>query len=348
MSGRLVGEVATTLAALNADEWNAFLPGEAYYAATPWLLAAERTAPAGGCRYLTVRDADTGALRALTVGHVLAADSPFAFSRPDAVFERRDPASLLPSLTLGGRNPSHSQVVVGRTLPPEVAAAARRAVLDLAEDAARVAGCRSLAVLYVDGSDPLDGMLAGAGWERTGSGPAAVLEVVGTSFDDYLAGLPARRRETVRRDLRRCAAAGTEVVVRPLVESLVPDLISLETNLYAKYGTPYRPDVMLRLYGSLAVAEPRSAYVVLTTVAGGLAGFALFFHWRDVIHARSTGYDYAVTRDVPVYFQTLYYALIEYAIRHDVRQIRYSTGLVEVKLSRGCTAMPQTAYVRDL
>jgi len=339
--------VTTSLREIDARAWDHRLTGTSYYVATPWLSAAEESAPVGSVRYFCVRDRG-GRVRAQTVGYLLSRDSPYVFSRPDAVFSRDVVVDAFPSLTLGGRHPSHSQI----WLDPSASEADRVLIVtELAagwEREAGSSGARSVALLYADDELPVHDALTAAGYAVTPAGAAAVLDVPAGTFDDYLAGLPRSRREVVRRDRRRCRDAGCVVVVEDLHERHLPHMLRLEAQLYAKYGTPYRAEDMSALYHRLADDGLQASKIAIATMADRVVGFALFFHRHDVVHARCTGYDYDLAGRTPVYFETLYYALVDYAQRHEAREIRYSGGSLDVKQSRGCRLVPQHGYLKKV
>jgi uncharacterized protein len=341
---------------LDLEEWDDLLRDEDFYLSSTWLRAAEETADGEPCLYVTVRDAAGDRLVGATVGYLLDETSPFVFCRPDVVVlgapgnSGLSTMSLLPGLSVGGRNPSHSRIAVA---PDGQSGFDPHAVLDVAlgglRDGAAELGARSVSLLYVDeGQKALRTALSRFGYQEFLGDEAAVLDLPGRDFADYEHRLSRSRRDAVRRERRKVLAGGVSLETRPLVAELVPTLLGLEAQLYAKYGTPYSPDRMTRLYTALAMTQRGQARVAVATLAGVIIGFALFFRQGQIMHARSVGFDYEAVEKMPVYFETLYYHLIEYAYQHGVRQIRYSTGLSDIKASRGCRRVSQYANVLPL
>lgn len=346
---RIAVDHARVLDDLDLAVWDRGLGGPAFYIASPWLAAVEAVAPTQSVRYFQAQDERDGYLK--TVGYLLDERSPFVFSRPDAVFHHeheQDGASLLPAFTLGGLNPSHSAVWISSSVGADDRAPLFRAFLDEVEAEAASMNAKSVALLYSDYQDLTHQVFTAAGYESTSTGPAAVLDVPHGTFDDYLSRLSRSQREVARRDRRRCADGDVAVTVEELRPLHVDFVVSCEAQLYEKYGTPYRPEVMRALYEGLAAGGHSSMKIAVTTLREKPIGFALFFHWSDVIHARCTGYDYESTASLPVYFETLFYALVEYAQSNAAKEIRYSTGSLDVKASRGCRLVPQHAYLKRL
>jgi uncharacterized protein len=316
---------------------------------TPWLAVAEETAERRPT-YLLARDGH-GVLRACLACYPLDARSPFPFCRLDLVLEHsgvehETSQAPMPNLFCGGRFPSHTRVAVDARLGPSERRAAVEAVVDRAEEAAREQGLRSLAVLYVDeGNDILRRALEKRRFLVFASETASSLEVPAT-FEDYLGRLDGRRRNAVRRDRRKLADAGVELSVRRLAPELVGELVALEANLNAKYGTPFDPAAARAGYDALLRSAPEHALVATAEIEGRICGFVLLLRWRDELYARQVGFDYERQGSLPVYFGVVFYEPIGYAIREGLARIDYATGAQGTKRTHGCSRLGQYAYVR--
>ena len=316
---------------------------------TPWLAVAEETADRRPT-YLLARDGH-GVLRACLACYPLDADSPFPFCRLDLVLEhtgadRESSQAAMPNLFCGGRFPSHTRVAVDPRRGPSERRAAVEEILGRAEEAAREQGLRSLAVLYVDeGDETLRQALEKRRFLVFASETASSLEVP-AAFEEYLARFDGRRRNAVRRDRRKLADAGVELSVRRLAPELLGELVALEANLNAKYGTPFDPVAARAGYEALLRLAPEHGLVSTAEIDGRICGFVLLLRWRDELYARQVGFDYERQGGLPVYFGVVFYEPIEYAIREGLARIDYATGAEATKRAHGCSQLRQYAYVR--
>jgi predicted N-acyltransferase len=64
-----------------------------------------------------------------------------------------------------------------------------------------------------------------------------VLRVCGLTFDDYLSGIGKRRRDSIRWERRKIAAAGVRIGCEELTSDLSRQMPPLEAQLYANTGT---------------------------------------------------------------------------------------------------------------
>lgn len=331
------------------EEWDACCGDRDFYLSSTWLTAAEATSERPPS-YFAAQD-ESGRIVGATVGYFLGVDSPFSFCRPDNVMSERTHRDardgvllgLMPSLSLGGRNPSHSRIAVSSGADrPQV----MNLLVEAAEQEAVDRGAATACLLFVEQEDEdLAKVLRVRGWRSEESEPAAVLDLMAcATYDDYLASLSSKRRETVRRDERRLRQAGVSFEVRSLREADVAAIVALEQGLYERHSTPYDAEMSTRLYRSLASAAAGEVYLSTATLQGDLVGFSLFFMRGEVVHARAVGIAYRTVGNLPVYFGSLYYSLIRFALSRGSTQIRYSTGSEAVKVSRGCRLVAQRAY----
>ncbi|MGC9666042.1 GNAT family N-acetyltransferase [Planosporangium sp. 12N6] len=340
-----VTEVAR-VADLGPAEWDATVDGGGFYAASPWLAVAEATADLAPFHLVAQSSDGDRAARATLPCYPVAATSPFPLCRADLI--TGGSAGLMPSLFCGGRHPAHTGVNAAG-VPPADRARLTDALLAHAERAAAERGLRSAGMLYVDADDVVTRrVLADRGYAIGAHATAAVLDVPGAGLDGYLAGLRSKTRIMVRREIRRLADAGFGVSVHPVTPEVQDDLDRFEGALNAKYGGAFDPGAVRRLRESIAAHLPRHARVAFADLAGRRCGSALFFRWRDELHVRTAGFDYALKGDLPGYFGLLFYGLIAHAHETGVRRIFYSTGAERAKRSRGCVLVGQDAFVKRL
>jgi hypothetical protein len=87
---------------------------------------------------------------------------------------------------------------------------------------------------------------------------------------------------------------------------------------------------------------------VLTARAdGAVRGFCVVLADGDHWYVRHAGFDYEYLRprNLPLYFELLYYRLLDEAAARGVRRIHYGLGSSPAKTLRGCATTAQFAAV---
>jgi hypothetical protein len=259
--------------------------------------------------------------------------------------------SLLPHAYLGALRGGTTRLQVSPALSPAGTRQAVREVLQGAEAMARAEGIASIAFLYVPDDDEfVREVLDDLGYLAFGPAHnASLLNVPGQTFTDYLSGFGKRRRDSIRWERRKVAAAGVQIAAEPLSRDLSEEMMPLEAQLFRKYGHPsYPADITRRLHRRVAEEYGRSAQVITARADGALRGYAAFIRVGATLYSRDTGYDYPWQQGVPLYFEVLFYSAIELAQRSGARQINYSYGSDETKASRGCDLVPRLTYLKAL
>lgn len=258
--------------------------------------------------------------------------------------------SLLPSLVCGGRHLGRTRILH----PDGVSPADLGALIAGAEALAVRQGARSVCFLFVDEREvPLRQVLAGRGYRSHESAGYCWLPLPAGGFDGYLGGLSAHRRQRVRADRRRVAAAGVQLSVQPLTADLLPRLAELETELFARYGMAgWQPARSHRFLAEVLAGFGADAMVSLARADGDVRGFGLLLRRGRAWHAHRAGFDYRFQsrRKLPLYYEVLYHRPIEHAAAGTppAEEIHYGIGSVEAKRSRGCRVSRQYAYLRPL
>ncbi|MGN9810404.1 GNAT family N-acetyltransferase [Micromonospora sp. BQ11] len=330
--------------------WDDLFPVRGMFAGSAWCRHADRTADRPPA-HVTV-----GAHGALPC-YPLDAASPYVFCRTDQVVaeiaERTTgtvpawAADLAPTLSCGGRNPGHSRLGVHPDLVPAARDAALDTLVGLAERRARDLDLASVGFLYVDADDqPSRAALRRAGYTELPSETAYLLDVPPGDFGAYLARFDYRHRTKINRDLRALREGGVTYRETALSEAVVGQLVPLEQALYRRHGTDADPATLARVLHSIAVHLGDDARVLLAEIDGAIAGFVLVLRRGRERYARQAGFDYARQGRLPLYFGLVYYELIRCAQLDGVTTVHYGTGADRAKLSRGCRALAQLAYVK--
>lgn len=349
-----------TAATLPAVGWDSLVGVEDFFQTPRWLTVQERT---GGTtlEYLLLHRAGR-----LTAGLVTAwADDsvPWLLARPDTLLrhaceEGLDGAqrcrevisgdltrTLLPALVCGGRH-------LGRTRALAPPGTSRADLADLLAEAAKLAverGAASICFPHVDVRDAeLSGLLAALGYHEHASAHYCWLPVPEGGFEEYLAQMTQHRRRRVRLERRALAAAGVEVRVEPLTTQLSRRLGELDASLLAKYGNPADPTRSASVISGIAEVMGDDALVSLARLAGEVIGFGLVLrsragpaeHW----FGHRAGFDYAAQGRLPLYYEVLYYSVMEAAAAAGVAVLHAGIGSTEAKLARGCMASEQRSF----
>jgi hypothetical protein len=344
--------------------WPDLLGVEDFFQTPRWLAVQERNG--GTTLDFLLRERDGRPV----AGLVLAwADSkvPWLLARPDTLLAhaesaglaeaRRvraevadgDPASLLPALVCGGRHLGRTRVLTTpATTPVDV-----DALLARAEELGTERGAAALCFPHVDVRDAdLMAALTGRGYRWHASAEYSWLPVPAGGFDEYLAGMSQHRRRRVRLERRAVADAGVEVHVEPLTARLAPRLGELDAALLTKYGNPASPEYSAGLLAWIAEVMGEDALVSLATVDGEIIGFGMVLRHRargdEQWFGHRAGFDYAAKGSLQLYYEVLYYRVLEAAATAGATVLHAGIGSTPAKQARGCLSVEQRSYLLRL
>jgi predicted N-acyltransferase len=341
-----------------AGEWDALLTVDDFFLSARWLRVAEATAGAP-MRYLTLRRG--GRLVAGLATALADASAGWVLGRPDTMLEAAaasgapdaaavlaslpSSGALLPTLVCGGRHMGRSRVLpAGGAEPGDV-----DALLDRAERIAEESSAGAIGFPFVEETDgALTAALERRGYVSWVSGNFATLRLPEPGFAAYVARFASARRKKVLRERARLVDAGVTVSTRALDPALFPRFAELEAGLYRKYGIDVAASEVVGQLEQLLAVFGDDAVAVVAECAGEVRGFAVMLPFRDQWYARNAGFDYEWQRDLPLYFEVAYYAVVEAAERAGVTGIHYGLGSEEAKRSRGCVTTTQRCFVRPL
>ena len=201
----------------------------------------------------------------------------------------------------------------------------------------------------VDAEDTaLRELLRARGYAET-AGPAhLVLSPTPGGYEGYLGSLTSRYRNMVRRERRKVADAGIEVTVEALTKGLVPTLAPLVVNLARRHGVDddearaaARMKMLLRALGP-------DVEVAVARRDGDVLGVVEVMWHRGHAWCGYAGFDYEAQGDLPVYFEVLFYGLLEAVAERAPGTVDYTTGTEAAKAARGCVARPTVRLVKRL
>ena len=351
-------------AALPGAGWADLTGPEDFFQTPRWLAVQERNS--GTTMDFLVRRRGGVPVAALVAAW--ADDSvPWLLARPDAMLARAleegapeardrcadvargEPASLLPSLVCGGRH-------LGRTRPLAAPSALPSDVEALVADAERLAadrGAASVCFPHVDERDSgLIDLLRRRGYRSHPSAHYAWLPVPPGGWDQFLAEMSKHRRRRVRLERRALAEAKVEVRLEALTPDLVPRLGELDCNLLRKYGNPASPEHSAGLLSWIAEVMGDDVMVSVARKDGQIIGFGMVLRsrarGREEWFGHRAGFDYDAQGKLPLYYDVLYYRVLEAAAREGVSVLHAGIGSVEAKLARGCLASAEHSFILRL
>lgn len=358
-------EPITDAAELGAAGWDRLTGVEDLFQTPRWLAVQQRVA-------VTALDFLIRRRRGIPVAGLVTAWAdetvPWLLARPDTLLTmavrddlpeaRRfhdevagDPAAaLLPALVCGGRHLGRTRVLAA----PDAVAADVAALLDEVEHRAEELGAACVCLPHVDVRDAdLTRLLASRGYDWHTSAHYSWLPIPPGGFEEYLEGMTQHRRRRVRLERRALAAAGVQVEVGPLTRELVPRLGELDALLLAKYGNPADAAKSATLLAGIAEVMGEDALVSVARQGGRIVGFGLVLRSRargdEQWFGHRAGFDYAAQGRLPLYYDVLYYSVLEAAARAGgVSVLHAGIGSTEAKLARGCLASEQRSYVLRL
>ncbi|MEV7090305.1 GNAT family N-acetyltransferase [Streptomyces sp. NPDC093085] len=364
MSGH--GEVVAVpgAAALEEAGWSELTGPEDFFQTPRWLGVQERNS--GTTMDFLVRRRAGAPVAALVTAWAHDA-VPWLLARPDAMLAQGvrdeepealarladtahgDPASLLPSLVCGGRHLGRTRPLAGPdALPSDVAA-----LVAHAEGLAAERGAASVCFPHVDERDTgLIALLRGRGYVSHPSAHYAWLPIPAGGREQFLAEMSKHRRRRVRLERRALDEAKIDVRVEPLTPELVPRLGELDCNLLRKYGNPASPEHSAGLIGWIGEVMGDDVMVSVARKDGVPIGFGMVLRsrsrGREEWFGHRAGFDYEAQGKLPLYYDVLYYRVLEAAAEQGVGVLHAGIGSVEAKLARGCLAAREHSFLLRL
>lgn len=159
-------------------------------------------------------------------------------------------------------------------------------------------------------------------------------------WDEWLAGMPKKRRANIRREADRFAAAGYEIEHAPLAE-LAGQLGEASAGTLHKYGHETTVTDEVAALRQVAASLGDLARVAVCRLPGReIAGFCIYYEWAGTVFVRWAGFRYDLLIDVAEYFNLLYYCHIRRAPERGVRWIHAGTTSLPGKVLRGAELRP--------
>lgn len=333
----------TSIAAIDARDWDRLAIGRGLFVSHRWLRWAERD-PGFAATYLLVRDRKDRLVGALPTylwhGNGGALDAwydPWRVFVAPTVPGPAGRSSWLPVLLLGGRCGYHGDVLVDASLD----ISCRRAILALlmtgAEQVAADTGARSVALMYV--AQPVADLVrqaGGPGAQLVATSAEAVISTDVDNFDGYLRRFPSRRRTTLKSEISMFDRAEVDVREATLgqVHAEIGPLLARHARNFG--GTETDAVATRRLAEQSEVLDSISR-VFLETRGGRVVGFSLCYEWEGTLYVRSSAVDRDAGSARFAYFNLAIYRPVRHAIEHRLREVNLGASSYQAKVGRGAS-----------
>jgi uncharacterized protein len=153
--------------------------------------------------------------------------------------------------------------------------------------------------------------------------------------------LSSKRRQRVRREVRRFHDAGFHIEHWPL-SACWQQLGRLARATLAKHGQDGEAEAELAgvLRNHVRCLGEAAQTALLWDVEGALVGFCLYYVWGDTIFLRWAGFDYKRLAGSGEYFNVVYYAQVEVASELGLRWLHAGVKSIDAKALRGAQLRP--------
>ncbi len=339
-----------------AGPWRAALPHPTILTTPEW-LATDDEGRRDEVRYVLREDA--GAAAGLVAQRVAAGSfptgDPIALLLTGELDPEADPDAHAEIAArrerLAGRldacHPAATATLPGGYLPGLVGERrpdAMAALLDELDAAARDWGCPVTSVPHVPDGDPLAALLAERGYVGAATLAQAELDVAWPDFDGYVATLPKRRRNKVRRERREFAAAGM-AVREDALGTRGPELAELHAGQLRRYGHAITAEFLRGLVERIERHLAPWCRLLVAERDGELEAFALCYAHGGELHVKMTGFS-AAAQEHFGYFAMTYYEVVELALRHGLRTVVFGPLSYRAKVVRGARLAPRSTYLK--
>jgi predicted N-acyltransferase len=330
---RNTAEFLSSIAGIEAREWNALGAAASPFMRHEFLAALERTgcigAPAGWQpRYLVLRDAQ-GPAAAVASFIKTHSYGEFVFDFAWARAYERIGRHYYPKLTVAAPfTPATGPRLLVRA-DLDRGAYADRLLAGLEQRAAST-GVSSVHALFLD--EPARAACAARGWLLRRDCQFHWVNRGYADFEGYLASFTAAKRKKVHRERRRVEDAGVHFQTRRGAEldpATLARVYELHRDTFLRHG--HEPYLSPEFFAQVARTMPESLMVKLAVHGRTVVAAAIFFIGADTLYGRYWG---AAADYHSLHFETCYHQGIEFCIEQGLARFEPGTQ-GEHKVSRG-------------
>ena len=326
-------EFHSSIAAIEASQWNALGAAASPFLRHEFLAALERTGcigPEAGWqpRYLVLRDAKgpAAAVASFIKSHSYG---EFVFDFAWARAYERIGRRYYPKLTVAApfTPASGPRLLVRADL--DRSTYAQRLLAELEQRAAST-GLSSVHALFLD--EPARAACEARGWLLRRDCQFHWVNRGYADFEDYLASFTADKRKKVRRERRRVAEAGVHFQTRSGAEldpAVLARVYELHRDTFLRHG--HEPYLSPEFFAEIARTMPESLMVKLAIHGRAVVAAAIFFIGEGTLFGRYWG---AAADYHSLHFETCYHQGIEFCIERGLTRFEPGTQ-GEHKVSRG-------------
>jgi len=320
--------------------WDEVAAPAGFYSSSGWLRLVHQH----GTRYIAVMDAGAvvGVLSCFLArgGGVLPAYSDPAHLLIGGPPERTLPDELLyPVLFCGAVRGYSNRLLIRAGLDAASRARVIGGLVGTVRDLARQDGARLIAFGYLPAAEAAE--LAGADDRLRGifAESECVAGPLG-SFDGYMAQLRSHRRNQIKRQLRRFADSGLRIDQRRLPEVIEP-LAELIAGHERHHGVPCTAqEVVDDFHLRIALGLEDRIRIFCAWQGDRLVGGTLFFVHGATAYSREYAGDFAIPKEVGLYFNCTFYEPMRAAAGQGITEIHYGLAALDAKVWRGCGVRP--------
>jgi hypothetical protein len=189
--------------------------------------------------------------------------------------------------------------------------------------------------------------LQNSGYSKTFSANSFYLDIQWSSLEEYLGDLEGKVRRNVKREIKKCNETGVTIEKESLTNDYAPILSNLYSNLHQKYHSEKRNPFAASFFRNLTKYAGDNTRLFVARKNCRIIGFSLSLKHRDILDVLFYGFEpNAQSKTDFAYFNLVYYAPIDLAIKEGVRRVYYNQTMDEVKLKRGCNLEHQYLFTK--
>ncbi|MBM7084777.1 GNAT family N-acetyltransferase [Micromonospora humidisoli] len=219
------------------------------------------------------------------------------------------------------------------------------AVVDLADDW----GSAAVFFPFVDAADTgLRRTLREAGFVEFAAPARHIFECGHGDYDEFVASLPSRKRNRLRREFAAVERAGVRTAVEPLDATTVDHAARLAHLLEQKYGQCSSYEQFQAWFDAIA-RHTEALVFTAARDAGPPVAMSMWIHHQGRLYGFHAGFDYERCQGLPMYSLVGYHLPMRYGFADaGTSVLEYGVGSDEAKRLRGTTALPQVLCVKAL
>ncbi|MGD0643947.1 MAG: GNAT family N-acetyltransferase [Candidatus Bathyarchaeia archaeon] len=173
------------------------------------------------------------------------------------------------------------------------------------------------------------------------------LDVRWPSFEDYLKSLKKKTAQNVKREIKKCTENGITIEEQEISQLSATKFSELNYNVNLKYDKNSRNIFDSSFFDMLNEYAKEKTILFVAKRNNEVVGLCLLLRQGDTVDVWMPGFKYdSLTNTDFTYFNLVYYAPIQWAIKEGVRKMYFRNKAEKVKLSRGCKPEKTYSYVK--